>query len=1180
MSFEDSETCKALVKKVREQALELTELNDKLAVANDHIALAERRIDELISTSVPGSARGSPSRLELLSRKQKAERRTGAGATSLSPQPSPRRTTPVQASYLETIEVRAQGLEKELMFLQENLNMTKREKASMESTLVRKTDEAHRYGIENQRLTSEVETLRVQLEYMNRSSDPSNLKRMNKAAAAIAKSQTVIVQDELRRVRQQLGQQEKIIKASSQREKVLVGQVHSLEQELYRAGLRRGGRSHGSDIPKDSTPSFHEYTRGANPLSSKTSRDGRGAADVTTFTEDSLNLGASTGPSGGASHGEEKAALCEEILRLQEQNKRLSSQLERSSLPVPKAANERDDTPHSTVTENQETAGEATAEEMRELLEQQARDGRAVFNQLQTIQEELVQSQTELVKIKKAEMQASQKVKEMEACASDVSHLEAQIGRLTTSLVEAEGQLDIVKEQKAAADNESKELSRMQETLLEQAKEAAARTHQLETELLSAQEGEAKAVSEVASLRAATASDRTKEHLGNVVHKYEAVCRELEATKEHVELMKVGLANAESEKAARGKVDEELELLRPLQQAFFELEEDMRPYSRPAPAGVSYSDDPHWPALPSVRNINSTLSHLLSQLLEDYRDSRQDRGSGSADEVVRLTSEVESLKAAVDVAERRAARAESEASSKQKELSSDINSLRAGMEVLKQLKYLVVSSKAGLRLLHSHLPHLVPALARDDGDESHNPAGRSTHRNQGQGQFSPARSRRSATCDACSPVRRGGAVTAGEEKEERDANLILHFADHMLPEIVSRSLINLETATKRSTVLLKDVEESDTELRDLELRHRDVVKDLERAQVDLDDAKQRVVAAENEAAFKAQEVDDLLSLGEKQQAVVAALENKMANLVKDRSLRLAQASSWQQREEAIRTRLAAALRDYGAAVPTSSGAVSSAVSPAAHPLWNTQGQPGYAGVNANTPGAVAVSLATVGMDSQARFTALQSMRMTDLLQMVTDTLAALYRVVSTGGSSSFPSHAREADISRQYQETQQHLEQREIHSVITSVPPVSAPLPQALAARAPPPVAALSSSGGSEDSLGLSVSESSNSAPTFAQSQPKVGRPRVTIAEPEVKVTTADPPRRSPPGTVAADIEAAMESDPVSTSGANRERRGTSLLPGDDVLGELGSPVTQLQARLSQAKKAFSDLREGHGPQI
>ena len=240
MSFEDSETCRALVKKVREQALELIELNDKLAVANDHITLAERRISELMSASMPGSARGSPSRSDLINRRQKAERRTAPGVASISPQPSPRRTTPVQASYVETVEVRVQGLEKEILSLQENLNMTKREKASMESTLVRKTEEVHQCGIENQRLSSEIESLRVQLEYMTRSSDPSNLKRMNKAAAAIAKSQTMIVQDELRRVRQQVIQQEKVIKASSQREKVLVGQVHGLEQELYHAGRKRG----------------------------------------------------------------------------------------------------------------------------------------------------------------------------------------------------------------------------------------------------------------------------------------------------------------------------------------------------------------------------------------------------------------------------------------------------------------------------------------------------------------------------------------------------------------------------------------------------------------------------------------------------------------------------------------------------------------------------------------------------------------------------------------------------------------------------------------------------------------------------------------------------------------------------------------------------------------------------
>ena len=66
---------------------------------------------------------------------------------------------------------------------------------------------------------------------------------------------------------------------------------------------------------------------------------------------------------------------------------------------------------------------------------------------------------------------------------------------------------------------------------------------------------------------------------------------------------------------------------------------------------------------------------------------------------------------------------------------------------------------------------------------------------------------------------------------------------------------------------------------------------------------------------------------------------------------------------------------------------------------------------------------------------------------------------------------------------------------------------------------------------------------------------------------------------MAADIEAAMESEPKSDAagGATKEGRAASLLPGDDVLAELGSPVTQLQARLSQAKKNFSDLREGHG---
>ena len=96
------------------------------------------------------------------------------------------------------------------------------------------------------------------------------------------------------------------------------------------------------------------------------------------------------------------------------------------------------------------------------------------------------------------------------------------------------------------------------------------------------------------------------------------------------------------------------------------------------------------------------------------------------------------------------------------------------------------------------------------------------------------------------------------------------------------------------------------------------------------------------------------------------------------------------------------------------------------------------------------------------------------------------------------------------------------------------------------------------------------SAQVVSQAQPKVSRPRVTIANPEVEVTP-QLPHVGRPRTVAADIEAAM----VSDSTVSKEERSASLLPGDDVLTELGSPVTQLQARLSQAKKAFSELREG-----
>ena len=76
-----------LISKVRDQALELTEINDKLSMANSHISLCERRIAELLSSSLPHSPRGSPTRGSMLHNKnhqmQRKEKDRGGG--SLSP---------------------------------------------------------------------------------------------------------------------------------------------------------------------------------------------------------------------------------------------------------------------------------------------------------------------------------------------------------------------------------------------------------------------------------------------------------------------------------------------------------------------------------------------------------------------------------------------------------------------------------------------------------------------------------------------------------------------------------------------------------------------------------------------------------------------------------------------------------------------------------------------------------------------------------------------------------------------------------------------------------------------------------------------------------------------------------------------------------------------------------------
>lgn len=99
--WETDPMSRALIKKVREQALELTELNDKLCVANDHIILCERRISELLSTSLPNSPYGSPTRAAILAR-TRSRIRKDAESTSAGADVEARETCKAHCHWFQT----------------------------------------------------------------------------------------------------------------------------------------------------------------------------------------------------------------------------------------------------------------------------------------------------------------------------------------------------------------------------------------------------------------------------------------------------------------------------------------------------------------------------------------------------------------------------------------------------------------------------------------------------------------------------------------------------------------------------------------------------------------------------------------------------------------------------------------------------------------------------------------------------------------------------------------------------------------------------------------------------------------------------------------------------------------------------------------------------------------------
>jgi len=276
----------------------------------------------------------------------------------------------------------------------------------------------------------------------------------------------------------------------------------------------------------------------------------------------------------------------------------------------------------------------------------------------------------------------------------------------------------------------------------------------------------------------------------------------------------------------------------------------------------------------------------------------------------------------------------------------------------------------GLALLKSHLPRLIdltppppPAVpdrrsrsrhraqGSSEGSDTDNDTDSLEHddRERGSGACTPPRdnpnrSKRrylhinSPSRDVRAPTQMRGEPRSQAPADSADAAavaaaaglpavndidaILRHFTDAMLSEVVGRALLGLDRAPPEAAA-----EAAEEERR---IRHR-MKRQLEQAQQKLVQAGEEVTALTAErtqlsAQIKALqtegselskdrkrlavELEELLTLSEKQQALTAAQENKLAFYKQEKSMKVAQISSLQQREHAMKARLVAALQDF------------------------------------------------------------------------------------------------------------------------------------------------------------------------------------------------------------------------------------------------------------------------------
>ena len=224
---EKDATIAALLKKVRDQALELSVLSDELSMAKEHAKVCETRIAELLSTSA-GSTRGSPTRSAMIHRSNIIASETALH--NRNPNFS------VAGSLLEKENCKLKLQVADLLSASEKAEAAAEEYSRknnlMENHLRRRTDEAMRLKTQLEEAENSVQRLREEKDYLMRSSQPSNLRRLNKSAAAVATANAHLLQDDVRRLNVALKRAEHSQMLSAQREKGLQQALQKAEAQL------------------------------------------------------------------------------------------------------------------------------------------------------------------------------------------------------------------------------------------------------------------------------------------------------------------------------------------------------------------------------------------------------------------------------------------------------------------------------------------------------------------------------------------------------------------------------------------------------------------------------------------------------------------------------------------------------------------------------------------------------------------------------------------------------------------------------------------------------------------------------------------------------------------------------------------------------------------------------------